>query len=201
MFYPESHAACKLGLTLGTQFAHPTVLVRRQIFQNFRYSAEAKAYEDVELWCRMAAAGVKMGNVQFAGLLYRVHQNQGSSVSRQRQAQGTLDTISRYCRNFANHDSHFKAAGTHAVQHQAAFVVETVVNNYWYYKQMGLDKQVKQFLYCLLPNCAFPRKIACRLAFDKIHLMCPSSDYFRLLSRCFLSDQQYQLLAAIIKQA
>lgn len=72
-------AAIKMEMLFGTPFAHPTVMMKRELIKNLRYDKAWENCEDYDLWERAARAGLKMTNVPEVLLLYRQHSTQISS--------------------------------------------------------------------------------------------------------------------------
>lgn len=63
--FPESHEACKAQLLFNVCFGHPTVLIRKSVFDKPEnlYREELRQYsEEFELWCKL------VDNVTFANL-------------------------------------------------------------------------------------------------------------------------------------
>lgn len=64
-----------------TIVAHPTVMMRKNIFENLKgYDINYKAAEDFELWLRAVENGYKIDNLNEELLMYRVH-NESKSLS------------------------------------------------------------------------------------------------------------------------
>jgi glycosyltransferase involved in cell wall biosynthesis len=71
--FPQSHDACKAQLLFNVCFGHPTVLIRRSVFDKSEnlYSEELRQYsEEYELWCRLVD-NVRFANVPEVLLKYR----------------------------------------------------------------------------------------------------------------------------------
>lgn len=68
---------CKAGLLFATCFAHPTVMIRRSIMDdyNLRYDEEYKGLEDFELWYRISKHA-DLINLPYPLLRYRKHKSQ-----------------------------------------------------------------------------------------------------------------------------
>jgi glycosyltransferase involved in cell wall biosynthesis len=66
------------ALVVKNCIAHPTVMIRTDILQQFLYHENQKNIEDYDLWLRLTANGLQIEKVQQPVLLYRVH---GSSVT------------------------------------------------------------------------------------------------------------------------
>lgn len=67
----------RIKLLFSNPFAHPSVMIRRSILQEERYSEEWKHVEDQELWTRIADRG-KVANMKSKYLNYRWH---GKNIS------------------------------------------------------------------------------------------------------------------------
>ncbi len=66
-------ATIKKALLKENCIAHPTVMIRTEILQQFLYSSNQRNIEDYDLWLRLCAAGMQIEKVQEPVLLYRVH--------------------------------------------------------------------------------------------------------------------------------
>jgi len=73
--YPEKDQDVKFVLMFMTSFAHPSVIIRKSIFNRLKYESYKYA-EDYKLWTDVALKGYRMGNLNKALLKYRVHCNQ-----------------------------------------------------------------------------------------------------------------------------
>jgi glycosyltransferase involved in cell wall biosynthesis len=83
--HPQFDSAIKAELLFGSSFAHPTVVMRRELAKHFPYDADWDSCEDYELWCRAALFGWRMTNVPESLLRYRQHNNQVSSALAKKQ--------------------------------------------------------------------------------------------------------------------
>ncbi|MFV8325992.1 glycosyltransferase family 2 protein [Flavobacterium sp. ZS1P14] len=105
---PESHNAIKLALLKSNCIAHPSVLIRKKILDEFSiiYDASKEPSEDYAMWVRLLSVG-KLHNLQEVLLKYRIH---STSVSHKRvedqekraieiklQLLNNLDIILDYC--------------------------------------------------------------------------------------------------------
>ena len=71
--FPEAHDACKARLLFNVCFGHPTVLIRKSIFDNNKnyYKEELQQYsEEYELWCRLVDQ-FQFANLKEALVMYR----------------------------------------------------------------------------------------------------------------------------------
>lgn len=66
--YPEKDYEIKFM----TAFAHPTVIMRKEIFKSLKYD-DCKDAEDYKLWCDIAIHNYKIGNLNKVLLKYRYH--------------------------------------------------------------------------------------------------------------------------------
>jgi glycosyltransferase involved in cell wall biosynthesis len=100
MKYPLSPEAIKYALLFGTAFAHPAVFLDAEVAKNNQYDPNYDGAEDYELWTRLAAKGCPMTNVQFPTLKYRIHQNQASKLSQEKQHNLTQKIKKEYWKGF-----------------------------------------------------------------------------------------------------
>lgn len=94
--FPSSCAGIYTWLLFRSAFAHPTILIRREVAQKFPYSGDFSHAEDYELWTRLALARVPMTNIPEKVLLYRVHAEQVSTAKKDAQT----DTRVKVTRNY-----------------------------------------------------------------------------------------------------
>lgn len=90
---PEHHDAIKLALLRGNCIAHPTVMIRKEILDEFSitYEEHKEAAEDYDLWVRLLMLG-KLHNLQEVLLDYRMHNAQVSSKRMLQQNRITIET-------------------------------------------------------------------------------------------------------------
>ena len=94
MKYPLTDEEIKYTLIGKTAFAHPSVMIKREIFESVRYE-DYKTAQDYRLWCDMATKGFKMANLDKVLLHYRIHSGQVTVTNRLKQKKYTLH-ISRF---------------------------------------------------------------------------------------------------------
>ena len=71
--YPENHAEIKSSFLLSNAIAHPSVVLKRKLFEKFDCYNESFAYsEDLELWLRLLEKGCIFHNLQEPLLTYSV---------------------------------------------------------------------------------------------------------------------------------
>lgn len=75
-YYPETHAEIKYRLLFMCAFAHPTVLMKKSIFNVVQYSASYLHAEDYKLWVDSMLLDCKMANIPQVLLKYRRHDMQ-----------------------------------------------------------------------------------------------------------------------------
>lgn len=66
-------AAIKKALLKENCIAHPSVMIRTEVLQQYLYNPKQRHIEDYDLWLRMCADGLAIEKVQQPVLLYRVH--------------------------------------------------------------------------------------------------------------------------------
>jgi len=94
--FPASTQGIYAWLLFRSAFAHPTIIIKRELALEFPYSADFLHAEDYELWTRLALAGVPMTNIPERVLRYRVHEEQVSTAKKDAQT----DTRVRVTRNY-----------------------------------------------------------------------------------------------------
>lgn len=72
--YPKSDWEVRIASLMSCPFAHPAVMVKRNVFDNYLYSSDTKV-EDYDLWCRLIQNNFKCGNTREILLNYRIHKN------------------------------------------------------------------------------------------------------------------------------
>lgn len=90
-YYPEKSEQIKAALLFACPFAHPSVMMRRNILCAFgiRYEEEFEKVEDYRLWSRLADFG-DFANLAEPLLRYRIHSEQVCATSSQVQYEGKL---------------------------------------------------------------------------------------------------------------
>ncbi|WP_417238825.1 glycosyltransferase family 2 protein [Bizionia sp.] len=76
---PINHGDIKVQLLQKTCFGHPTVMLRKAVFEKFKvaYNSDREPAEDYDLWVRLLKYG-KLANLPEVLLSYRVHDGQVS---------------------------------------------------------------------------------------------------------------------------
>jgi glycosyltransferase involved in cell wall biosynthesis len=77
----HEHSAVHASLMFQNTICHPTMLSRREVFQEFRYREEYRLAEEYDLFSR-ASTRFKLANVPEALLRYRRHPGQASQAKR-----------------------------------------------------------------------------------------------------------------------
>lgn len=85
-YMPIDHDEVKLFALMKTPVAHPTVFIRRSVFDqyNLRYDRAFEPAEDYDLWSRILEYG-KIENLPDVLLYYRVHTQQTSAYRSKKQ--------------------------------------------------------------------------------------------------------------------
>lgn len=77
--YPVSSEDIKITLMFCSPFAHPSILMRKCLFDSYIYDEAFKKAEDYHLWCKIKNATC-FGNIPEVLLDYRIHEDQTSSI-------------------------------------------------------------------------------------------------------------------------
>jgi len=98
--HPSSWEQIRLYLLEGTTFAHPTVMIRKDDFFKHELSYQEKDFsaEDYGLWVAAAKRGLKMANLSDFLLLYRIHDDQISTIKAVEQRETTRRIRMEYAR-------------------------------------------------------------------------------------------------------
>lgn len=81
--YPENHDDIKSSFLLSSVIAHPSVVLKRELFDKFGCYDEAFSYsEDLELWLRLLANGCRFHNLQTPLLTYSVERRKKPRLDR-----------------------------------------------------------------------------------------------------------------------
>ena len=84
--YPNSDQECKDTLLASVPFAHPAVIIRKEVLNSVHpvYNEDMAAAEDYDLWVRLADK-TKFANVQEVLLNYRIHDSQLSHTAKEKE--------------------------------------------------------------------------------------------------------------------
>jgi len=79
--YPTLPESIKTNLLFSVSFAHPTVMMKKELFDNYklRYNGSLNHGEDYDLWTRCASC-FPMANIDKVLLFYRLHKTNASRV-------------------------------------------------------------------------------------------------------------------------
>ncbi|PXV64127.1 glycosyl transferase family 2 [Dysgonomonas alginatilytica] len=99
--HPNYNDEIRIKLLDDVVFAHPTVMMRRDVINlnNIRYNADYTYIEDYRFWVEAAIKNVKMANLEEVLLQYRQHPNQVTS----QRAQEQLETKQRIKLEYLSH--------------------------------------------------------------------------------------------------
>lgn len=92
---PLSSNEIKLHLMIGTPFAHPTVIMRKDLISNYNLLYQELPAQDYELWSRVINAGLKGENLPTPLVNYRVYK-QSDSALRAHRHQTMANLIANY---------------------------------------------------------------------------------------------------------
>lgn len=89
-------AAIRTMLLMTNPIMHPGVIARAEVMKEFCYDTMLTCTEDLELWTRMAVAGLKMEILPECLLIYRLHDKQITSTTLERQRTEVLGIEKKY---------------------------------------------------------------------------------------------------------
>ncbi|MFY0651322.1 MAG: glycosyltransferase [Cyclobacteriaceae bacterium] len=95
-FYATDHNHIKLRLLLNSEFAHPTVMIKKSIFDDysFFYSSDYPAAEDYDLWVRISEK-CTVANIRNVLLKHRRHDQAESIIKNTLQTNSVKKIKSR----------------------------------------------------------------------------------------------------------
>ena len=79
------HDALRAMLLVTNPILHPGVIAKAEVMKRFLYDTTLTCTEDLELWTRMVAQGQKIRILPECLLIYRLHDKQITSTTRERQ--------------------------------------------------------------------------------------------------------------------
>lgn len=96
----DSNELIRANMLFTTPFIHPTVMIRREIFDTHLYNADAKHCEDLELWVRLSQnLHYKFHNLPNYLLKYRIHPSNISVTQNDYQTEKRKELIKPYLEN------------------------------------------------------------------------------------------------------
>ncbi|MDM4764971.1 glycosyltransferase [Pelomonas sp. SE-A7] len=99
--HPTSSPAIRTALLQRCAIAHPSVMCRRQVFEQVGvYDVRFDFAEDYELWCRASLLGIQFANIPETLTWYRKHAGQVSRQKAQLQFERDVQIKIRYMAAF-----------------------------------------------------------------------------------------------------
>lgn len=101
---PITNEDIRFLLLFFSSLAHPTVVFKKEVFTKVKYNIEYRVAQDYQLWCDIANANFKIGNIPEMLLNYREHEAQ-ASIEKFRSQQDTAHKIALYyAKNLGNEE-------------------------------------------------------------------------------------------------
>jgi glycosyltransferase involved in cell wall biosynthesis len=95
----NSNSAIRRVLPFRNCLAHPSVMVRKEIMQQYGYNNEQVHSQDWDLWMRLAADHKRIEKIKMPLLLYRVHGSSVTATTNKRSAvKKRMETYRKYLR-------------------------------------------------------------------------------------------------------
>ncbi len=88
--------ALRAMLLMANPILHPGVIAKADVMKQMRYDESLTCTEDLELWTRIAMAGLKMQLLPECLMLYRLHDKQITSTTLERQHTEVLKIQDKY---------------------------------------------------------------------------------------------------------
>ncbi len=89
---PSEDAEIKASFLFFNAIAHPSVMIRREIYKNFQYSSDFRCVEDYEFWIRISDK-TKFHNINKVLLEYRSHSSQKSLLDNNQEKRSEVIKI------------------------------------------------------------------------------------------------------------
>lgn len=96
--YPITNEDIRFSLLFFSCLAHPTVVFKKEVFDKVKYNVDYKVAQDYQLWCDIANANFKIGNIPEVLLNYREHEAQASIEKFKRQQDTAHKIASDYAK-------------------------------------------------------------------------------------------------------
>ena len=128
--YPEKDEDIRFVLMFMTSFAHPSVIIKRTVFNNLKYK-NYKYAEDFKLWIDIALRQYRMGNLSEVLLKYRVHYGQISkknSTNLMYKAKSIADQFRK--ENIHSHIDLFNKNLNLYLRNSTLINLNTLINNF-----------------------------------------------------------------------
>ena len=90
-YWPDDRKAStydkiKHRLPFSNCVAHPTVMIRKNVLQQYKYNENQAYSQDWDLWLRLVSDGIIIEKINKPVLLYRIHKNSVTKISNKRSA-------------------------------------------------------------------------------------------------------------------
>jgi len=102
--YPLNNQNIRFSLLFFSSLAHPTVMFKKEVFNKVKYNIDYKVAQDYQLWCDIANANFKIGNIPEVLLNYREHEAQASIEKFKRQQDTAHKIALDYAKNLGNEE-------------------------------------------------------------------------------------------------
>jgi glycosyltransferase involved in cell wall biosynthesis len=140
--FPSEDRILKTELLFMCPFGHPTVMIKKEIFEQCGYYEDIAPSEDYELWVRISK-GHRVGNIPGYLLKYRWHGNNITIVQHENHLHTLEKAINRHAASFGFADSfltyHLKFVG--GAWNMKSSIEE--INGFKKWKKALLEKNLK----------------------------------------------------------
>ena len=150
--YPYDHD--DVYLFIETCFAHPSVLIRREILQTHRYDETLSVSQDYCLWEELYASGVKFANLKESLLMYRCTDAQISATKNNLQRSISQKIRRRAFDNFCLGNNYECFIGNNPISIQMinkiedqVYLPKQVKNTLMYYLFLSVDTQKLSYIH------------------------------------------------------
>lgn len=101
---PITNEDIRFSLLFFSCLAHPTVVFKKEVFDKVKYNVDYKVAQDYQLWCDIANANFKIGNIPEVLLNYREHEAQASIEKFKRQQDTAHKIASDYAKKLGKEE-------------------------------------------------------------------------------------------------
>jgi len=172
----DSHNLLQISLLFSCPVIHPSVMVRTEIFKQFKYSNIALHCEDIELWIRIINFGLKIANIPEYLIKYRWHDANISVENEAFQIAKKMELLKPHIENFVGReiskeefDLHlFSFRLYHLGKKKSISNVDLQAEKQWFEFLLSRNKEINKYKQSDLDAFLWSRWIVCCIATRKI---------------------------------
>lgn len=199
--YPVSNEDIKFSLLFFSALAHPTVILKKDVFDKVKYNTNYKVAQDYQLWCDIISNDFKIGNTPEILLKYRVHDQQASVAKCKAQNETANQIALDYAKHLGEEEVNLAngiVASKNKMNLKQFKKLLANIKNYSHNKKISNDLLsviLKNAYLCLNPKSPF-KYFAYRKSIDK---KCFAGD-FNLFLKSFIIFNRNSKLYSFLKK-